>query len=114
MWTWGKIYELSTFCGQDTSLLEPGGLWRIKYLASNLSGLAPVSGDIFSSPVLCSQGFTACAKGSVIPAHRAIASGKCGEKYNSLDSVNGEEGKSPGAKSFPESVVIMQEACIKS
>lgn len=45
---------------------------------------------------------------------RAIASGKCGEKYNSLDGVNGEEGKSSGAKSFPESVVIMQEACIKS
>lgn len=32
---------------------------------------------------------------------------------NSLDSVNGEEGKSLGAKSFPESVVIIEEGCIK-
>lgn len=52
IWTRRKIYQLSTFYGQDTSMLEPGGLQRAWYLASNLSGLAPMSADI-SSPVLC-------------------------------------------------------------
>ena len=41
---------------------------------------------------------------------RATASGKCGGRDNSLDSANGEEGKPFGANSFPESVLIMQEA----
>lgn len=93
------------------SVPEPGGLRRVRHLASNLSGLAPMSDDIFTSPVLHGKGFTARPKASLTPVHllllrnptgpgqnqlasrvsRAIASGKCRGRDNSLDSMNTEK-----------------------
>lgn len=135
---WGWYLWITSFLWPRHAASEPAGLHRVRYLVSNFSGLISVSGSI-SSLVLCDQGFTACLKTSATflwyllqslctffylrysagpgqnqlssRIHRITASGESLQKDNSLAGVEGE--KYFGAKSFPEAVVRMQEACIK-